>query len=86
MEEYIRNFLEKEPIPGIENEFKYYTKYLEGITLEEVNQYVTKTIPTTTASKLVILTGPEKADFKIPTNEELMTIDGKCNEGGAHSI
>jgi zinc protease len=53
VEEYIRNFLEKEPIPGIENEFKYYTKYLEGITLDEVNQYAIKTIPATTDASLL---------------------------------
>jgi zinc protease len=82
VEEYIRNFLEKEPIPGIENEFKYYTKYLEGITLDEVNQYAIKTIPATTDAKLVILTGPENADFKMPTNAELLAMTenaGKVN-------
>ena len=74
VEEYVRNFLEKEPIPGIENEFKYYSAYLEGITLDEVNQYTAKTIPATTESKLVILTGPAQADFKMPTNAELLAL------------
>ena len=81
VDEYVRNFLEKEPIPGIENEFKYYSKYLEGITLEEVNQFVMKTIPATTDSKLVILTGPEKADFKMPTNAELLTMAENATKG-----
>ncbi len=74
VEEYVRNFLEKEPIPGIENEFKYYSTYLEGITLEEVNQYAAKTIPSTSDNKLVILTGPAQAEFKIPTNAELLAM------------
>ncbi len=74
VDEYIRHFLEKEPIPGIENEFKYYQKFLKEITLAEINQYVSKTIPPPTEPKLVILTGPEKADFKIPNNEELLAI------------
>jgi zinc protease len=74
VEEYIRNFLEKEPIPGIENEFKIYQKYLEGITLDEVNQFAFKTIPSTTDPKLVILTGPEHADFKMPTNAEILAL------------
>lgn len=73
-DEYIRNFLEKEPIPGIANEYKYYQEFLPGITLEEVNQYAAKTIPADDAHKLVVLTGPEKADFKIPTNEELLAM------------
>lgn len=74
VEEYVRNFLEKEPIPGIENEFKYYSAFLEGITLEEVNQYAAKTIPATTDHKLVILTGPAQADFAMPTNAELLAL------------
>ncbi|WP_276367230.1 M16 family metallopeptidase [Chryseolinea sp. H1M3-3] len=74
VQEYVRNFLEKEPIPGIENEYSYHKQYLDGITLEEVNQYAAKTIPPDTENKLVILTGPEKAEFKIPSNEELLTI------------
>ncbi|MEO5979016.1 MAG: insulinase family protein [Chryseolinea sp.] len=80
-EEYIRNFLEKEPIPGIENEYKYYKEFLPGITLEEVNQFVAKTIPSATDPKLVILTGPEKAEFKIPSNTELLAIADNSGKG-----
>ena len=72
--EYIQNFLEQEPIPGIENEYNYHKQYLDGITLEEVNQYAAKIIPPDTESKLVVLTGPDKAEFKIPSNEELLII------------
>ncbi|HEY3401928.1 MAG TPA: insulinase family protein [Ohtaekwangia sp.] len=74
VDEYVRHFLEQEPIPGIENEFAYYKEFLEGISLEEVNQYAAKTIPPASDSKLVVLTGPEKADFKIPSNEELLAL------------
>ena len=72
--EYIQNFLEQEPIPGIENEYQYHKQFLGGIMLEEVNQYAAKTIPPDTESKLVVLTGPDKADFEIPSNEELLAI------------
>lgn len=72
--EYIRHFLEDEPIPGIENEFKYYQKFMAEISLEEINKYVSRTIPSPAEPKLVILTGPEKADFKIPGNEELLVM------------
>ena len=36
-EEYIRNFLTKEPIPGIANEYKYYKELLPQITVDDVN-------------------------------------------------
>src|SRR5690606_4902210 len=72
--EIIRHFLDDEPIPGIENEYRYYQQLIEGITLEDVNTYVAATIPAPTAAKLVILTGPEKADFPIPTEEHLLDM------------
>ncbi|HEU5146200.1 MAG TPA: pitrilysin family protein, partial [Chryseosolibacter sp.] len=78
--EYIRNFLEEEPIPGIENEYKYYQRFLPDISLEEVNRYTAQTIPQPDEPKLVILTGPEKADFTMPTGEELLTMTQKAYE------
>lgn len=72
-DEYIRNFLEQEPIPGIENEYAYYKEFLGTISLEEINQYAAKTIPSN-ESKLVIFNGPEKADFTLPTGSELLAI------------
>ena len=71
-DEYLRNFLSDEPIPGIENEFAYYKKFLDGITLDEVNQYTARSIPSSSEKKLVLLQGPTKADFPMPTNEELL--------------
>lgn len=79
--EYIQNFLEHEPIPGIENEYSYYKQFLDGISLEEVNQYATETIPPDTENKLVVLTGPDKAEFKIPSNEELLAITNNAATG-----
>ncbi|MGC1244498.1 MAG: insulinase family protein [Chryseosolibacter sp.] len=72
--EYIRHFLEKEPIPGIENEYQYYQQFLQEITLDEINQYVAKNIPGPSDARLVLFTGPEKADFQIPSKEELLAI------------
>ena len=72
-DELIRNFLTKEPIPGIEKEYAYRQHFLDGITLEEVNQYTAKTIPSS-GNKLVVLTSPEKVDFAIPTSDQLLAF------------
>lgn len=72
--EYIRHFLEEEPIPGIENEYRYYQRFLNEISLSELNQYVAKVVPSAAEAKLIIFTGPEKADFKIPTPDELLKL------------
>lgn len=72
-EEFIRNFTDDEPIPGIENEFNYFKEFAQAITLEEVNAYAAKVVPGN-ETKLVILNGPEKAEFKMPTGPELLAM------------
>src|SRR5436190_3436149 len=64
-DEYIRNFLTAEPIPGIENEYNYHKQFMEGITLKEVNDFTALNIPSSSEKKLVVFNGPDKADFKI---------------------
>lgn len=78
-DEYIRNFTEDEPIPGIENEFSYFKQFSETITLEEINQYASTAIPATNETKLVILAGPDKADFKLPSKDELLQMSEKAS-------
>lgn len=73
-DEYIRAFLEHEPIPGIENEFAYYQAFMDGITLDEVNKFTAATIPTVDKNKLVLLTGPDQAPFALPTGEQLLAL------------
>jgi zinc protease len=63
--EYIRNFLEGESIPGIENEYRYVQELLPGITLDEINAYARRTIPAD-SGKLVVYTGPAKQDAAVP--------------------
>ena len=74
VQEYINNFLEQESIAGIENEYNYVKQYLEGIALEEVNRYAAGHIPSGTEKKLVVLTGPETADFTMPTGDQLLAM------------
>ncbi len=68
--ELIRHFLEKEPVPGIEYEYEFAQKYVEGITLEEVNALVSKLI--TEKNRIVYMTAPEKEGITLPTEEEIL--------------
>lgn len=74
VDEYIRNFLSDEPIPGIENEYSYYKQFLPGITLDEVNAFTAKNIPASSEKKLVVFQGPDKTDFPIPASDELLSL------------
>jgi len=72
-EEYIRNFIDAEPIPGITKELEYLRRFSETITLEEMNRYAAGVIPSD-EHKLVILSGPEQASFPIPSGAELLAM------------
>jgi zinc protease len=69
--EYLRNFLERETIPGIENELSYIRVLLPTIGLADVNAFARSVIPEK-AAKLVIYTGTDKPDSGTPTEPKLL--------------
>jgi len=71
--EYLRNFLEGEAMPGIENEYNYLNEMLPKVTLEEVNATLRTAIPDG-KSKLVIYMGNDKVDVP-PATELLAAVD-----------
>jgi zinc protease len=75
VDEYVRNFLTQEPIPGIENEYNYYNQLLPGITLAELNTTVKKWL--SEDNIFVMITGPESADVKLPAPEQLLSMTQK---------
>ena len=77
-DEYVRNFLEKEPIPGIENEFLYHQTLLPGIDLVEINKYAARIIPQG-GKKFAIITAPENPGFALPTNDQLLVMIEKAS-------
>lgn len=71
--ELVRNFLDAEPIPGIEYEYNIYKKYLPGITLDEVNKLSQQWI-TEGANADVIITAPDKPTLKMPGDDRIREI------------
>ena len=69
--EAMRHFLEGESIPGIANEYRYVTALLPGITLDEIDAYAARTIPSD-SGKLVAYTGPAGGDVPVPTGASLL--------------
>jgi zinc protease len=72
VEEYTRHFLQGEPIPGIEREFKLVQQFLPGITLEEVNRLGREWM--TTNNRVVLVSAPEKEGFTVPTEKRLLEV------------
>ncbi len=70
--EYVRNYLNNEPIPGINFEFDFYKKVLPTIGVEEINALAKKWI--TDGNRVVVITGPEKEGVVMPTEDEVLNL------------
>ena len=67
--EYVRHFLEQEPIPGMEVEYKIAATYLPGVTAQEVAALAKEFI--TDENRVVLGVAPEKKGTPPPTPETL---------------
>lgn len=76
--EYVRNFLEKESIPGIEWEFNAYKKFLPTITLAELNKLIQNFIHDD--NRVVVVTGPKKEGLKQVTESEILAVLDEVKE------
>lgn len=74
--EYFGHFLEKEPIPGIENEFELAKKLIPSITLAEMNGLARKWI--TTENRVVTVMMPEKEGITPPAKDQILTVVEKA--------
>ncbi len=71
-EEYIRNYLEDEAIPGIEFEYEFVKNNIGLITLDEINQLARKLIETD--NRVIVIGAPEKPEITVLSEEEILTF------------
>ncbi len=70
--EYVGNFLEAEPIPGIAYEYQLVEDLLPGITVEEVNARAAELLAE--RNRAVIVAMPEKEGLTPPTEADLAAV------------
>lgn len=70
--EYVRNFLEQEPIPGIEWEYQFVQAVLPSISIEEVNSRVERFLHKD--NMVVVLRGPENEATANITDDNLAAV------------
>ncbi len=75
LQEYVRNYLKDESIPGIEKEFEMHQKYLPTIQLSEVNTLIKDWI--TTENRSVVITAPEKEKADLMTADQVTALLNK---------
>jgi len=70
--EYVSNYLEGEPAPGIAVEYQLAQQFVPGITVEELNKVGENLI--TKENRVVVVAMPEKPGLTLPTNEQLAAV------------
>jgi zinc protease len=71
-DEFIRNFVNGEPIPGIVYEFGLNQRFLPEITLAEVNGLTQDWMPD--RNRLVVITAPEKERASLPSETKMAAV------------
>lgn len=79
--EYVRHFLQKEPIPGMEFEYKIAATYLPTITGDEIAALAKELI--TEENRVVLGVAPEKKDVPPPSTD---TMRAAINRAGTAPV
>ena len=70
--EYVRNFLDFLPVPGIEWEYEKSKEILDILTLDMVNEVAKKFV--TDKNQVVEMTGPKKESVKFPSEARILEM------------
>lgn len=73
VDEYVNNFLEREPIPGIEWEYDYIKQYLAAVNIDDINRLAGEWI-TPNNNMVVTLNASDKVGTQIPSQEDIKNI------------
>ncbi len=71
-EEFTRSFLEGEPIPGIEYEHTLQSRFMPGISLDEVNRLAREWM--TERNRVIMVNAPDKPSAKVPDAAALLAV------------
>ncbi|MFY0627996.1 MAG: insulinase family protein [Reichenbachiella sp.] len=69
-DELIRHFLENESVPGIEYEYEFAKKYIDGITVDEVNSLIGRLL--TEENRVINMTAPDQEGLTLPSSDEII--------------
>jgi len=71
-DEYVRNFLINESLPGADLEYALHQRFLSQITLAEVNELAKEWF--TDQNRFVVITAPDKAGLSVPDEAKLAAV------------
>lgn len=77
--QYVDNFVDGDPIPGIEMEYQIAQQFAMGLPLEMINETFKEAI--TPDNRVLLVLSPEGEGYQLPTNEQfdaaIASVDGE---------
>ncbi len=70
--ECVENFIENEPMPGIEAEYAFYNAIAPSLPIDAVNMLFAQLVNPNDENLVILSINPEKDDYTQPTEEELL--------------
>ncbi|MGL5937644.1 MAG: M16 family metallopeptidase [Phocaeicola sp.] len=70
--EYVRNFIDNEPIPGVENEYAIMNQIVPSIPVEAINGLIPSLI--SDENQVIAIFCPDKEGMVYPTKEEIANV------------
>jgi len=70
--EYVRHFLDNEPIPSIEDEYTLMSQIAPNIPVEALNQMMTHLVQE--ENRVIVIFGPDKEELAYPSHEEILAM------------
>lgn len=77
--EYIRNFLQGEPVPGIAAELDLTRQFMSEIEMDEIRAFG-KALPLRAQNRVVLFTAPQQDGISLPTDDEIVAMLENANE------
>lgn len=80
VDEYVRHFLDNEPIPGVENEYQLYNQLAPAIPVDALNMLMKELVKED--NKMIVIMAPEKEGLTLPdeTAVKKMLADVKAEK------
>ena len=75
IDEYVRHFIDNEPIPGIDNEYAIMNQIVPNIPIEAINSLIPSLV--TDSNMVVGVFCPEKEGMKYPAKEDILSVINK---------
>ncbi len=70
--EYVQAFLENDPIPGIELEYRLHQEMVPEIRLEEVDRLAREWLAD--SNRVILVSAPDKASLPVPSEQDLLAV------------